>query len=356
MTSGPAPSAADGTPPDELSPYGLPEGGGTPGGSPDGTPGDGWAPGADPTAGLPPEVVVADDTVPPLWRRLGLPGLVDVHVHFLPPRVLAAVWAYFDRAGEHYGVPWPVTYRLGDAQRIALLERLGVRAFPALAYPHKPAMARFLNDWTLAFAAATPRCVPSGTFFPEPDAGEYVAAALAAGARIFKAHVQVGGYDPTDPLLTPVWGQLAEARVPVVVHCGSGPVPGRHTGVEPMAEVLRRHPRLRLVVAHAGMPEYDAFAELAARHPDMHLDTTMLGTPFTEAMHPMPADLPRRLADLGDQVVLGSDFPNIPYPYAAQLDALVRLDLGADWLRAVLWHNGIRLLGLAADGTVASCD
>ncbi len=294
----------------------------------------------------------ADAAVPLFWQRLGLPGLVDVHVHFLPPRVLAAVWRYFDRAASHYGLPWPITYRLPDAERVALLRGFGVRAFPALAYAHKPGMARFLTDWTLAFARDTPGCVPSATFFPEPDAGDYVRAAIEAGARVFKAHVQVGGYDPTDPQLDPVWGALAEAGVPVVVHCGHGPIPGRHTGLEPVEQVLRRHPRLRLVVAHAGMPDYAAFAALADRWPTVWLDTTMVGTPFTEALMPLPADLPARYADLADRVVLGSDFPNIPYPYATQLDALARLDLGDDWLRGVLWDNGVRLLGLAPDGTV----
>jgi len=217
-------------------------------------------------------------------------------------------------------------------------------------------MAESLNAWTLDLAARTPDCVPSATFFPEPAAAAYVGAALVAGARIFKAHLQVGGYDPTDPLMEPVWGQLAEARVPVVVHCGSGPVPGPYTGVGPIGAVLRRHPRLRLVVAHAGMPEYLAHAQLADRYPEVHLDTTMVGTPFIEALMPMPADLPRRLADLGDRVVLGSDFPNIPYPYATQLDALAGLDLGDGWLRGVLWSNGVRLLGLdpGPAGTVGS--
>jgi len=42
--------------------------------------------------------------------------------------------------------------------------------------------------------------------------------------------------------------------------------------------------------------------------------------------------------------VLGSDFPNIPYPYAEQLAALERFDLGEQWLRAVCWDNGARLL------------
>jgi hypothetical protein len=68
----------------------------------------------------------------------------------------------------------------------------------------------------------------------------------------------------------------------------------------------------------------------------------------------MPAELPRRLANLGDRVVLGSDFPNIPYPYATQLEALARLDLGDDWLRGVLWTNGVRLLGLDPDAATVS--
>ena len=46
----------------------------------------------------------ADDVdVPRYLADLGLPGLVDVHVHFMPERVQAAVWAYFAQAETHYG-------------------------------------------------------------------------------------------------------------------------------------------------------------------------------------------------------------------------------------------------------------
>ena len=55
----------------------------------------------------------------------------------------------------------------------------------------------------------------------------------------------------------------------------------------------------------------------------MHLDTTMAFTDFTEQRMPFPPDLRPRLLDLGDRVVLGTDFPNTPYPYAHQLEALV---------------------------------
>jgi uncharacterized protein len=45
-------------------------------------------------------------------------------------------------------------------------------------------------------------------------------------------------------------------------------------------------------------------------------------------------------------VVFGSDFPTLAWPFAGQLSGLAGLGLGDQWLRAVLWHNGARLLGL----------
>jgi predicted TIM-barrel fold metal-dependent hydrolase len=66
--------------------------------------------------------------------------------------------------------------------------------------------------------------------YPEPGVAEYVADALAAGARIFKVHLQVGGFSHTDPRLDEVWGLLAEVGVPVVIHAGHAPVGTEHTG------------------------------------------------------------------------------------------------------------------------------
>jgi predicted TIM-barrel fold metal-dependent hydrolase len=158
-------------------------------------------------------------------------------------------------------------------------------------------------------------------------------------------HVQVGDFDVTDPLLYEVWGLLAEAGTPVVIHAGSGPVPNAHTGPDPVHAVLDAHPRLTVVVAHAGAPEYAEFLDLAERFERVHLDTTMAFTDFFEAEAPYPRDLVPRLADLGEKVLLGSDFPSIPYPYLHQLEALERLGLGDDWLRRVCWHNARGLLG-----------
>ncbi|MFF9815839.1 amidohydrolase family protein [Streptomyces sp. NPDC014006] len=281
------------------------------------------------------------------WTGLGLPGLVDVHTHFMPERVLHKVWAYFDAQGPLTGgLAWPITYRAKEEERALLLREFGVRAFTSMLYPHKPGMARWLNGWAADFAARTPDCLHTATLHPEPGVETYVREAVEAGARVFKAHVQVGNYDPADDLLDRAWGLLAEAGIPVVIHCGSGPAPGKHTGPGPIARVLARHPSLRLIVAHLGMPEYEEFLGLAERYGQVRLDTTMAFTDFTERFMPFPRRALPRLAALGDRVLLGSDFPNIPYSYAHQLRALERLDLGRDWLRAVCHDNAAALFGL----------
>ncbi|MER7112134.1 amidohydrolase family protein [Streptomyces sp. NPDC000229] len=277
------------------------------------------------------------------WGRLGLPGLVDVHTHFMPERVLRKVWAYFDAVGPLTGTPWPITYREEEDRRVELLREFGVVRFTSMVYPHKAGMAEWLNGWAAQFASRVEGCLRTATLFPEAGAERYVREAVEGGARVFKAHLQVGAYDPNDPLLDGAWGLLAEAGVPIVIHCGSGPAPGKYTGPEPVARLLARHPRLRLVVAHMGMPEYADFLGLAERYGEVRLDTTMAFTDFSERFSPFPVEERGRLADLGDRILLGSDFPNIPYGYLHQLEALERLGLGEDWLRGVCHGNGARL-------------
>jgi uncharacterized protein len=276
----------------------------------------------------------------------GLDRIVDVHTHFMPKRVMDKVWAYFDSAGPLTGAVWPIQYRHDEDVRLDRLRSYGVSAFTSMIYPHRPDMAAWLNQWAVEFAARNPDCLHTSTFYPEPDAPGYVADALTAGTRVFKSHIQVGDYDPNDPLLDEVWGQIQDAGVPIVIHCGSGPAPGRFTGPDRIEKLMARYPRLPLIIAHMGMPEYAAFLDLAGRYESVLLDTTMAFTDFIGDMAPSdPADSDR-LRDLGDRILFGSDFPNIPYPYVHALDAVARLGIGDDWVRAVCHDNAVRVFGL----------
>ncbi len=287
----------------------------------------------------PPATEALQDTdLPALLAELGIPGLFDVHAHFMPPPILAKVWAYFDSAGPLLGRPWPIRYRGSDDERVAHLRSIGVKKFSSLSYAHKPGIASFMNDWTREFAERTPDALWSATFFPEAEAAAYVPALIAEGVEVFKAHLQVGNFAADDPLLEPVWGALEESGTPIVLHAGSGPAPGRHTGPHGVAAVMSRHPHLKLIIAHLGMPEFDEFLDLAYRYDSVRLDTTMAFVDFWG--EPVPDGVTPRLRDLQDRILFGTDFPNIPYAYAHQVEVLQRLEIGDDWMRDVLWHNG----------------
>jgi predicted TIM-barrel fold metal-dependent hydrolase len=265
----------------------------------------------------------------------------------MPERVMRKVWAYFDAVGPLTGREWPIQYQWPESQRLDHLRVMGVKAFPSLLYAHKPGMAAWLNEWAREFAAAHDDVLSTATIFPEPEVTTYLDEALRAGTRIVKVHVQVGGFDPRDPALDAAWGMLADAGVPVVIHAGSGPTPGSFTGPGPIGEVLQRHPSLAMIAAHMGMPDHDAFLDFAERYQNVRVDTTMCFTDFN-ADAATGVRLAPRLAALQDKVLLGTDFPNIPHPFAHQLEALDRLGLGDDWMRAVCWDNAAALFGISA--------
>ena len=98
----------------------------------------------------------SDDDVAAWTASLGVDGLTDLHVHFLPDRVLQKVWSYFDNACEHYGRAWPIHYKEPEDVRLARLRALGVTTFAPLVYPHKADMAAWLTSWALDWAAQVP--------------------------------------------------------------------------------------------------------------------------------------------------------------------------------------------------------
>ena len=274
-----------------------------------------------------------------------------MHTHFLPPNIQAKVWAQFDQAGPKIGRDWPIRYRGTEEERVAQLREFGVRRFSSLPYAHRPGIAGYLNDWARGFSGPGAGVPVVGHVLPRAGRGDVrPRPGRGRASRCSRCTCRWGSSTSTTRCSTQVWGTLADAGTPVVIHAGSGPVGNEFTGPEGLRRVLAEHPSLTVVVAHMGAPEYAAFLELAERYERTHLDTTMMFTDFFDAAAPYPDALLPRLADLDGKVLFGSDFPTIPYPYREALDGLGRLRdreprLDDDWLRAVCWHNGEALLG-----------
>ena len=284
------------------------------------------------------------DRIKEILSRHQIPSVVDIHVHFMPQNVMEKVRRYFDAAGPLLGRSWPIQYRDDDATRIMQLKEFGVSRFSALNYAHRSGMARWLNEWSRDFAKTDPAIISSATIYPDDDVYEYTQLAIDGGAEVFKVHIQVGDFSPIDPLLIPAWHLLEESKIPVVIHAGSGPAPGRFTGVELVRQLLELFPNLTLVIAHMGMPEYSEFIELAERFENVYLDTTMVLTPFTEETTPLGQRNIEAIADLSAKILFGSDFPNIPHEYSVAIESLESAGFSSKWLREVIYETPTKLL------------
>lgn len=283
-----------------------------------------------------------DAEVAAFAHDLGLPGIVDLHVHALPARLEAAVWAFFDGLDDP---PWPINYRGEPDDRLRVLGDLGVVSHTALAYPHKPGMLPWLNDHTLGLAEQHAQVIPTFTIFPEPAVAALTEDAIQRGGQVVKVHNQVGRFIPADRRLDEAWRLIAAHRLPVMIHASAvygvdgG---GEFCGADRVADLLDLHPDLTLIVAHLGRPDDDDFMRLAEQTPGLYLDVSMAlvdDDGLLAGQYPFA----ERLAALWPRVVFGSDFPTIPHQYAAQVRGLAALGLQDAQLGAVL-HDTARTL------------
>jgi len=260
--------------------------------------------------------------------------VIDVHVHLHPPRLFAAIRRWFAERS-----PWVLDHPTEPAAVAAVLRAAGVERFVFCSYAHKPGMARELNAWL----AATSRALggyglPLATVhLDDPDPLGDLRAALDDGCIGLKLHEDVQQLAIDDPRFAPLWELIAERAGFVLVHVG--PVPWRadtNDGPGRVAAVLNRHPRLRVVVAHFGVPDSARYVALLGAHPTLYLDTTMAFA----AGSPIEAHVGAGLVEAGAaRIVFGTDYPNMPYPYDGDRRGLEALGLRAATLRAILSEN-----------------
>ncbi len=265
--------------------------------------------------------------------------MIDVHTHLHPPRLFAAIRRWFAERS-----PWALDHQPTDPHEIArVIREHGVEKFVFCSYAHKPGMARELNGWL----AQTARDLGPGAFalatvhLDDPDPAGDVRAALRDGCIGLKVHENVQKLPLDDPRFGPVLEEVAAAEGFVLVHVGAIPWSDEtNDGPRRIEEVLRRNPRLRVVVAHFGVPDSARYLALASREPRLFLDTTMVFA----AESPMHVKPDRdAVANGAGQIVLGTDWPNVPHPYDAELRGLQALGLDAGALRAITSENARRL-------------
>jgi Amidohydrolase len=275
------------------------------------------------------------------------PPVIDVHVHstITKPQDLARL----DALNVRY---WILGGLLADLRTWTAVDSR--RFLPALVFPCDRGRAPVTGR----------SCFDTESDLPDPA---WLRAEIAAGRikALGEMSPQYLGMSLADTRLDPFWALAEEFDLPVVVHSGTGPR-GAAYASSPMPfkspnyrvalgdpllleEVLLRHKRLRMVVAHAGWPWLASTIALLYAHPGVYVDVAALQT---KSLVPRAAYY-RHLhglveAGFATRILFGSDFPD---QLGEGIDAIRSADfLSPDEKADVLCRNAVRFLRL--DGTV----
>ena len=130
---------------------------------------------------------------------------------------------------------------------------------------------------------------------------------------------QYAGLEPSDPILEPYWALAESMDVPVMIHTGTS-FPGSAYKGYPnfrlrlgnpllLEDVLVKHPKLRLWIAHGGLPWTEETFALMAQYPQVYMDVSTIdwisGDRGRPAFHQFLAEAIGR--GLEKRIMFGSD-------------------------------------------------
>jgi uncharacterized protein len=305
--------------------------------------------------------------------------ILDVHLHAVPanhlgppPRAMCTpmpspAWdpsrpygELFDRLAREPPCPDPVWSPMTDEalmnETIEVMERLNIVGVLSGEEPDRiaawiaAAPGRFIPGLVLRFS-------PAGVnFSPDSLHSLHAAGRLAVLGEVIN---QYAGIAPDDERMEPYWAFAEERDIPVGIHVGTGPPGAIYLGAAgyrarlhsplTMEEVLVRHPRLRVYLAHAGYPMLDDLLALFYAHPQVYVDVGII------VFHQPRVEFYRYLrtiveAGFGGRVMFGSD--QIVWPGVIERAVAVIEEapfLSEAQKRDILYHNAARFLRLSEE-------
>jgi predicted TIM-barrel fold metal-dependent hydrolase len=203
-------------------------------------------------------------------------------------------------------------------------------------------LAEEYSDVVVPFASVDPR---RGS-----DAVAMARELIAAGARGFKFHPSLQGFEPNDLAHYPLYEAIATAGVPALFHTGQTGVgaglPGgggiklRHSNPMLLDDVAADLPELTLILAHPAVPWTDEAMAVATHKPNVYIDLSGWAPKY------LPPQLVRQANNiLKHKLLFGTDYPALtPDRWLAEF---AELPIKDEVRPLILKENACRVLGLA---------
>ncbi|MDH4045568.1 MAG: amidohydrolase family protein [Gemmatimonadota bacterium] len=245
------------------------------------------------------------------------PGVTDIHIHVQPWEQLKPQVADAMRKGKEDHWERLLALMADPHALLDVMDASGIWRVGLVNYPSPDIMG--FDDSTNAFAAkyasaAPERLIPYGGVHPRftEDPEGQVEELLQLGTRILKIHpphqaYPANAYTMGLEALGRIYRRCEDRGLPVTIHTGTSIFPGARCKYgRPMEldDVALDFPDLRIIMAHGGRPLWmdEAFFVLR-RHQNIVLEIS--GIPPLKLLEYFP-----RLADVGDRVIWGTDWPS----------------------------------------------
>ncbi len=288
---------------------------------------------------------------------------IDSHIHLFPEKLFQAIWAYWSKVYLPIYPTWINKYQWSTAQLVAFLQDQKIQHYTTLNYAHKKGVAEGLNEWTNKFCHENPAAIPFWTVHPDDgNLLEYAKKALADyDFKGFKFQLMVTDFYLHDSRLKPLYKIVQDLDKILFIHIGTAPgpnqqpFPGFKVGFKHFQKYFKEFPDIKVIIPHMGGYEYEKFFQIVEHHPNVYLDTTMVFIRkgvhvLTEADHPSSFVGKSRLLSFmeesSDQILYGSDFPNIPYEYDESIKGLLDLQLSKQSYKNIFFNNAKKLFNL----------
>ncbi len=279
-------------------------------------------------------------------------GIIDVHVHIMPWRMVRPeAAASMKRDARQFE---ELMHLMDDPDRfIALLDEAGVEKAGLINYvsPDIMGFTEEVNEFSARYARRYPnRLIPFGSVHPrfcKDPAGEMDRLA-DLGIRAIKLHPPHQLVYPNEYLhglkaLEVIYAKAIEYRMPVMIHTGTSIFPGaRNKFGDPMYvdDVAVDFPELTIILAHGGRPLWMATCVfLLRRHRNVYMDISSIPPQNLLVYFP-------QLERLADKTMFGSDWPGPGVPgIKANVEAFRQLPISEEAKRKILRETALRVFG-----------
>ena len=264
--------------------------------------------------------------------------MIDFHTHAFNPKIAERAMAQLE---VNAGYP-PLT-RGRTEQLIDRMDEWGVDMSVVLSIATKPTQQTVVNNWAAKMDREEKRLIGFGSVHPDADdCCEEAERIKELGLHGIKLHPDYQRFMVDDPRIDELYECISELGLPVIFHAGLDPVSPElvHCPPERILKLMRRFPKLRVVLAHLGGNEqwqevYDVLAGIGG---ELYFDTSLT----TRCPDELMLSIIRKHGS--ERILFGSD---CPWESAALIaEKLLRIDLTDDERDRIFGANAARLLGM----------